>query len=218
MASTSKDYIKPQALYSQKVNKLSLKMNKEKLLAFMLRNIIEKYSINQLAKEIKISVGSAHKVLKELEKREVVTAEKLANAIFYKINLKNHETRKLCELLLVKDNVQKLKENKYAKIYAEDLKQLEKLSEIIILFGSIITKKEKAQDVDVLFIANKNKAEELIDKCAEISKSRTKIINPLIMTLKDFKDRLNEKDAVIINILRGGIILFGEDELVKLLQ
>lgn len=208
--------MKPKALYSQKVNKHSLKMkNEEKVLALLLREAGEKYSINQLAKKIKISVGSAHKILKDFERRKIVIADRIANAVLYRINFKNKEARKLCELLLIKDKAQKLEKNKYAKIYSEDLKQFESLADICTLFGSILTKREKARDVDVLFITKK--AEAVVDKCADISKSRTKTINPLIMNLKDFREKLIEKDAIVINILKNGVVLFGEEEIIKLL-
>lgn len=192
--------------------------NKNKLLAFLLRNARKKYNVNQLARALKISVGSAHKILKDFEKRGIVTAKKLANAIFYKINFENQEARKLCELLLVKDKTRRLKKNKYAKVYSDSLKRLEKLAKVIVLFGSILTKRKKAHDVDALFIANKNKAEQIVDACAEISKSRTKTVNPLIMTPQDFEEKILEKDKVVEGILKEGVVLFGEDKLVGLLR
>ena len=73
--------------------------NTKKIILFLLRNL-ELFNINQISKILKISVGSAFKILKELEKNNFVISTNLGNAKFYQINLNNEETLKWCEILL----------------------------------------------------------------------------------------------------------------------
>ena len=60
-------------------------------------------SINQISKRLGISVGSAFKILKGLEERGIVLPLNLGNAKFYKLNLENEETTRLCEFLLIEE-------------------------------------------------------------------------------------------------------------------
>src|SRR3989344_7973841 len=106
--------------------------NTTKLVLFLLRNIEKPgYNINQLAKFLSISVGSSFKILKELEKNKVVAAQALGNAVYYKLNLDNPETAKLCELLLLEEKRHLMS---YAKLYSESLQEF-KDAELVVLFG-----------------------------------------------------------------------------------
>ncbi len=186
--------------------------NTAKLIRFLLRNIIEYgYNINQIAKSLKISVGSSFKILKDLEKNNIVIAQNIGNAINYKLNLDNLEAVKLCELLILEEKRQL---NGYAKVYGELLQKFEK-AELIVLFGSVLTKKE-FNDVDVLFVTNKVK--EVNDFCLELSKIRTKPIIPLMLKKEDLIKELKNKKDAIISLIKVGIVLKGESVFVEVIK
>ena len=88
--------------------------NTKKIILYLLRNL-ELVNINQISKKLYISVGSAFKILKDLEKNNIVLSSKLGNAKFYQINLNNEETIKWCEIFLSEER-RNLKG--YPKIYA----------------------------------------------------------------------------------------------------
>jgi len=186
--------------------------NTAKLIRFLLRNT-EKYgyNTNQTAKFLKISVGSSFKILKELERNKIITAQTIGNAVNYNLNLDNPETIKLCELLLLEEKRQL---SGYARIYSESLQKFEK-AELIILFGSILKKKE-FNDVDVLFTANKPK--EVNDFCLEISKIRTKPVVPLILKKEDLINELKNRTEAIVSLIKEGIILKGESVFVEVIK
>jgi len=187
--------------------------NKNKILNFLLRNT-NQYNINEIAKILKLSVGSVHKILKSLEERKIVNLKQLGNASYYSLNLNNTETIKYCEFLLIEEKNNLLENNKTAKIYISDLEKYDAKS--VILFGSILNKEDKAKDVDVLFIIkNKKQINEINNFCLEISKIRTKKVNPLIMEEKDLIDNIKNKNNVILDILKKGIILKGENLFIK---
>lgn len=184
--------------------------NTKKILMYILKNP-ELNNINQISRKLKISVGSAFKILKSLEESDIVVSSELGNAKYYQINLNNNEARKICELLLIEE---KRKLNKYAKIYADEIQDF-KNAKLIILFGSILNNRE-FKDVDVLFITNKPR--EVTKFCLELSKIRTKPVVPLILRKKDLIKEIKTKKEVIIDLIKTGVVLKGESVFLELIK
>ena len=184
--------------------------NTKKIIHYLLRNL-ELVNINQISKKLSISVGSAFKILKELKKNSIVVSLSLGNAKFYQINLNNEETIKWCEILLSEER-RNLKG--YSKVYAEEIQKF-KHSELIILFGSVLTNKD-FNDVDVLFITNKPK--EVTKFCLNLSKIRTKPVVPLILKKEDLIKEIKNSKEVVLNILKTGIILRGDSVFLEVLK
>ena len=184
--------------------------NTRKIILYLLKNL-ELVNINQISKKIGISVGSAFKILKYLEKNNIFLSSNLGNSKFYQINLKNNESIKWCEILLLEE--QRYLEG-YSKIYAEEIEKFED-AELIILFGSILKNKD-FNDVDVLFISKKPK--EVMKFCLNISKIRTKPVVPLILEKKYLIKEIKDKKDIIINIIKTGVVLKGESIFLDLLK
>jgi len=184
--------------------------NTTKIIGYLLRNF-ELRNINQISKEINISLGSTFKILKDLEKNEIVLLKKLGNANYYILNLKNQETNRLCELILLEE---KRNLKSYAKIYSDEIKNF-KNADLIILFGSIL-KNKQFNDVDVLFVTNKIK--EVNKFCLEISKIRTKPITPLILKKSDLVKEIDNRKESILEIIKTGIVLKGESVFLEVIK
>ncbi len=186
--------------------------NTAKLMRFLLRNIEKNgYNINQIAKFLKISVGSSFKILKDLERRKIATTQTIGNATHFNLDLNNPETVKLCELLLLEERRQL---TGYAKIYGELIQNFRD-AELIVLFGSILTKRE-FNDVDVLFVTNK--AKEASDFCLEASKIRTKPIVPLILKKGDLVRELKNRREAVTSLIREGAVLKGESAFIEVIK
>jgi len=194
-----------------------LQVNLAKIIEHLSRNYPSQFNVNQIARVLKISVGSAHKILKLLNKKEILKAEKVGNGIYYTINLANKETEHLVKLVLAESRNRSLSKRPDASIYAQDLEKAKKLSKAGVLFGSIIEKKD-ARDVDVLFIIRRGGVKKIEDFCSSLSRVRPKRINPILMTSIDLRENLKNKDEVVLDIFRKGIILFGEDEIVNVFR
>lgn len=178
--------------------------NTIKIIRFLLRNAEKTgHNINQIAKSVKISVGSSFKILKGLEKDKIASSQIIGNAVYYALNLNNPETVKLCELLILEE---KRHLTGYARLYAESIEKFDK-AELIILFGSVLANKE-FNDVDVLFVTNRVK--EVNAFCLELSKIRTKPVVPLILKKEDLIKELKSRKESIISIIKEGIVLKGE--------
>ena len=184
--------------------------NTKKIILYLLKNL-EIVNINQISRKLGISVGSAFKILNELEKNNLVVSSKLGNAKFYQINLKNEETIRWGEILLFEER-RNLKG--YPKIYAEEIQKFE-YAELIILFGSILVNKD-FNDIDVLFITNKPK--EVTKFCFNLFKIKTKPVVPLILKKEDFIKEIKNKKEVVLNILKTGIVLRGESIFLEVLK
>jgi len=191
--------------------KMNLTKNMLKITEFLLRNIDKPgFNINQIARNTSISVGSAHEILHDLKKRDIAKTIDFKTSIYYKLNLNNSDTIDICKLI---SRESKRKLSSIAKVYSEEIEKFDK-AQIIIMFGSILVKKE-FNDVDVLFITNKVKEVNIF--CNEISKIRTKPINPLIMTFNDFINNIKIKHKVILDIINKGVIIKGEDKFMEAL-
>lgn len=186
--------------------------NTAKLIRFLLRNIERYgYNSNQVAKYLRISVGSSFQILKDLEKNRLVTARHIGNAVNYNLDLDNPETVKLCELLLLEE---KRKLSGYAKLYGESIQGFVK-AELIVLFGSILEKKE-FNDVDVLFVTKKPKG--VNDFCLDLSKIRTKPVVPLILKKDDLIKELKNGNEALLSLIKEGVILKGESVFVEVIK
>lgn len=186
--------------------------NESRIISFLLRNHAKPgFNINTIAKTLKISVGSAFKILKELEKNGMAAVARMGNACFYSLNLANEETAKLCELLLLEE---KRHLTGYAKLYAEDIQKYDK-AELIVMFGSVLRKKA-FNDVDALFVADDAKEASLF--CLNISKIRAKPVVPLILKKEDAIRELKQGNEVMQTIIKEGIVLRGESVFVEIVK
>jgi len=184
--------------------------NIKKIILYLLRNL-DLVNINQISKNLHISVGSAFKILKKLEESNIATPQNLGNSKFYQINLNNNEAVKLCELLLLEE---KRNLKRYSKLYSGELEKFES-TVLIILFGSILNNKE-FNDVDVLFITDRPK--EVTKFCLSISKIRTKPVVPLILKKEDLIKEIKNKKEVILDILKKGIVIKGESVFLEVIK
>lgn len=175
----------------------------------------ERYNVNQMARMLGISVGSAHKIVKRLEKEGIIISERMGNALFYRLNLENRETKRVTEIILMGRRNRILSKNPIARVYARALEGCA-AAEAVILFGSLLTKGEKAKDVDVLFLVRDRAGVKKVNSFC-LSLSRAKPVVPLIMTREDMRTKLREKNQVIVDIMKRGIVLSGEDTVVEVL-
>jgi len=185
--------------------------NSDKIINYLLRNPFANNSINKISHDLRISVGSAFKLLKQMESRGLVTSKSAGRALFYALNFTNPETRKLAELVLLKDGTNL---NPLSMVVKRDLEKVN--ADAIILFGSVLSKKEPS-DIDVLIVTGKKDVKKLQNSLKEVSRLHVKTISPLFLTPKDLKIGFRKQDEVVVDIIKSGKVVRGEDEIVKIL-
>lgn len=191
----------------------TLTENEAKIVNFITRNPTAWNSIRQVASKLKISAMGAQKILKRLEQSQIVKPETIGAGKYYKLNFNNKLTKKLTELVLSQSDL-----NTYAEMYAEDLKVLEPLAKACMLYGSILTKGEKARDVDIMVVLEKKNLEKVEKKVSELSKRRVKKIHLMMQTEKDLARNIKERNKAVLDLISNGAVLWGEYIILEVIE
>lgn len=186
--------------------------NEKKVLKLLMVSINIDYSINNIAKECHLSPNGALKILRKLEKEDILKTKRIANIISYKLNFDNENTLSILHLALVSKIEDKIKYRK------DDFKDLKEITDACIIFGSYITKKKAPNDLDVLFLLNKDKFKVYKKKLNDIKNIVPAKIHDVLQTENDLEDNICSQDKVILDILKEGILLWGHDKIIKVIK
>jgi len=172
------------------------------------------YNANSLSKVLNITSMGTLKILKRLEKQGILRSKQLGKAVFYTIDFKNSYAKTYLKFIL-----QKEAEQSGPKIgrWIVELRKFQPVAEMGILFGSVL-KKEEFNDVDLLLIIKKQQNRKVNSLLKDISGLSTKHIHTIKQTRADLKENLNAKDKVLLSIVRTGVILFGYDKIIEVIE
>ena len=171
------------------------------------------YNANSIAKHIGISSMGALKIAKRLEKENILTSRKLGKARFYKLNFNSDYVKQYVKFVLKRESEQA---PVYIKRWVVELRKIGG-ADFAILFGSVLKKHEEAKDIDVLLITDKGRFPKLKKEVDEINLINTKRLHPLYQTRKDLKENIKKRDKPVLDAIKG-IIVFGEDKIISLLE
>jgi predicted nucleotidyltransferase len=192
---------------------VSLTKNEAGTVNFLIRNFSQKYNINQLSRELKLSPRGIFKILKKLESKNYLISTKNGNNMFYDINFNSEEAMDMCKFVLAEE-----KQTPFIKVKIDDLKELKKIVDLAILFGSVLTKEKEANDVDVILVFNEKKFSEVERGIQKINLIAYKKLHAVYQTKKDFIENIKRKDKVIISAIKTGIIVWGRDLFMEALK
>lgn len=183
----------------------------QEILKILFKEFKESYNSRNLSKKINISHAGAFKLLKKLEERKIVLAKKIGKANIYSINLENNVAIKELELLLA------IEAQNYQN-WLEEFRELNEKSSLVILFGSIIRNEKEAKDIDLFVVSEKNKLPEIKKIIEDKNKLTAKKMHVIIQTKEDFIKDIKNKNKVSLEIIKTGIILFGNENLIKYMK
>lgn len=186
--------------------------NEEKAVLRILKNPENEYNANSISKIIKVTSMGALKLLKRLEKRSILKLRKVSNISFYKINFENEYAVDYVSLMLKSEAENS---SSYVKRWIGEMRKI-KNAGIGIIFGSVLSKGEVANDIDVLFAVEKNKFDNLSNEVEKLNLINEKKIHPVFQTKEDLMRNIEKKDKVVLEAIKG-IVTFGEKEFVKLI-
>lgn len=194
-----------------KINDIS--GNEMNFLIALLKSPEEELNSRNISKRIGISPMGALKIARKLEKEEILSSKHIGKGIYYKLNLEKDYIKHYIKFIL-----QREAENSspHIKRWINELKKITK-AEIIILFGSILTKNDKANDIDVLLITDNKKFNALKKEIDEINLLNSKKIHPIYQTKEDLNKNIKNKDKVILNAIEG-ILIKGEDTFIDIIE
>lgn len=168
---------------------ISLSKNEFIIIGFLARNFSKRFTIRNIASELKISAPGAHASLKKLEKSGIVTAEKLGTGLFYEIDYGNKVALHLTAASLVD----------YYTLKKIDTGDLEKEAKAIIFDGK-----------EMIVVASSKDSAEAVCRKQEIK--------CLCLTEDEFLEAIKSKESKIISILQKGNVLFGEELVISLIR
>ncbi len=200
------------------------------ILRAMSKNLSKWYYTRELAKLSRVGVGTVSSEFSKLAGDKLVEQKTEGQEKYYKLNLANPKTRKLCEFLETDRREKFYKNNrKLAWVLEDFVKRVSDFApevQSIILFGSAargqITPKS---DIDILTIVPNSEEEQFkklmnfIDRVAdEVSGRHPAKLVPVVMMAKDFEKGVENKKRLAEDVLRDGIVLFGEERYYHMLS
>lgn len=189
--------------------------NVKKALKIIFTDFLNNYNSYNIKEKIGISDVGSLKLLRNLKEKNILTSEKMGNAIFYKVNVVNEYAIKLLELVFLDNSSLP----SFVKGWIYDLRKFASSTKAILLFGSILRKGRDARDVDVCFILKNYKGyAKLQSEIDEMNKKNRLKIHPLYLSKKDFEEKLRGKDKPLIDMVKNCVVVHGEDLFVKVLK
>jgi predicted nucleotidyltransferase len=187
--------------------------NEMKFLLTILKSPEEELNSRNISKKIDISPMGALKIAKRLEKEEILSSKQIGRGKYYKIRLEKDYIKQYIKFILQREAEQS---SPYIKRWVNELKKITR-AKIVILFGSILTKGDKANDIDVLLITDNKNFNSLKKEIESINLLNTKKIHPIYQNGEDLKGNMKKKDKVILNAIKG-IFISGEDEFIGIIK
>ena len=186
------------------------------ILKVLLKDIANKHTVTTISNERKISRVRSWKLLKELEKEDLIKLSSIGNVKTgvkeITLNWNNPLLDKILALLLTEDALKQKK-------WRNNFKNLEHQIDFLILFGSILHSPNEANDVDILnFVSNEEDFLKINKTITNIQMSLNKKIHAINITEKEFMHELNEKNRAYMEALKKGIVLFGQENFIKFIK
>lgn len=190
-----------------------LTTNERRVLRLLATSRGKDYSINALAKACTITPNGMYKILTKLGKEGVLKVKPIANIKSYRLNFDNEKTARVLGLAFVSETGE-------GRIRAreQDLQPLKKVTGACILFGSYCTTKRMPADLDVLFVLEKKRFEAYTPALAKAQETAPVKIHDIIQTGADMVKNLIRNDPIITEAVRNGIVLWGTQVLVEVIE
>ena len=183
----------------------------------------------ELAQLSKAGKSTISEEFPRLVKLGVLNERREGREVYYRLNLANSTARKLCELFETEKRERFYNKNRriawslqdFTKLVFDTLPQ----TQSVVLFGSVARGQlTETSDVDLLAIVPTMEQQEFnslmksIDALATDMRGRYGLpISVVTMTMKDFETAVREKKRIAQDVLREGIVLFGEERYYQLL-
>lgn len=203
----------------------------ERILESFLPDFTEEKTSGEIMKMTQISYEPVYRHLKNLVEQQFIIQKIKGKTNLYTLNLESDEIRKVIEKWSIKKRKKFL--NKFAELkplineLIENIEFLGPYLLSLVLFGSVARGKfTKKSDIDILVVISIEKGKEkndLINEihriCSTLDMKYNRDISPLIVSLGDFYQMLEEKKDFTKNMIKDSIVLYGEEifyrELIK---
>jgi len=188
----------------------------EKIMKILLKEFYLNHTVSTLAQRLVMSRVGIWKILKRLESNKLIMLSSIGNGKTstqtIKLNWDNILVEKKLAFLLSEDAI---KQERWRFNFAE----LEKYVSFLLLFGSILHSPKEARDIDLFAVICNRKEFKTIDKIIfKIQVTQSKKLHFIDLTESEFEQELNKKNKVYIDALAKGVILYGQENFIRLIK
>ncbi|MDI6737394.1 MAG: hypothetical protein QME12_02650 [Nanoarchaeota archaeon] len=184
-----------------------------RFLLTILKSPEKDFNANSISKELKISPMGALKIARKLEKEGIISSKEMGRARFYSICFESPYAMQYLKFLLMREAEQALP---YTKMRIREIRKI-KNAEIAVIFGSVLEKQDKANDIDVLFITSQKKFAGLKKEVEAINRVNQKKVHGIYTTLDILGISFKRHEKAVFDAVKG-IVAIGEDKLLTLLK
>lgn len=176
---------------------------KRKLLTILLTNPKRRFYVRELSRDVKENINSVRCELKKLSSIGLVSSEREANLLYYKINV-------CCPLYKELKNL--IYKTEAFGPYLKEITNLPNDICVAFVYGSTAYDQEwEKSDID-LFVLGDIDGEKLHRYIFKLEEEIGREINTVHMNLSEFKAKIKKKNAFLKRVLSGEKIFIKGDE------
>ncbi|MBU4343392.1 MAG: nucleotidyltransferase domain-containing protein [Candidatus Omnitrophica bacterium] len=167
---------------------------KRKLLTLLLTNPKSKFYVREISRHIQENINSVREELKKLSSIGLVSSEKEANLLYYKINT---------HCPLYKDLKNLIYKTEALGSYLKEVSSFPNDIQLAFVYGSTAYNQEwERSDIDLLVIGDID-GEKLHRHLIGLEEKIGREINTVHMSLAEFKTKIKKKDTFLKRVLSG---------------
>ena len=188
--------------------------NIEKIFRYFALNLNKNLTIRQLSTETKIPYMTLNRIVKKLEKRDLITTKNVGNSIVCSLNKSNIITKQHIILASESFSSYLLEKKPLIKKIQKIIEEKKPSETSTVLFGSYaLGKEQKYSDIDLVFVSNfKRKIKKILNEFKTIERIHDIEINFMIFTEMQFKEMLKSKEENVgKQILNNHIVLYNPE-------
>src|SRR3989338_7126919 len=177
----------------------------------LLKDYTTFYNANSISKILQISHVGAQKILKRLLQQNIVISRTIGKSIIYKLNFADDYVHSLVVFLLAD-------EANHFKRWKEEFKELFKKDRVVLLFSSSVKDYAHANDIDLMIVLQNKEVTEVNAIIKKKEEMLPKKLHAIKLNHQDLLENVKKKDKAFIDIIKNGIILYGQDKYLEILK
>jgi len=184
---------------------------KVRILRLMLMNPKRQYTLSEIANALKLSPGSVHFALRDLEQYRILYVNRVGRSKAYAMNDAHVVYPQL-------ESVFKRESDAYRDVAAEFAARTQKQRiKNILLFGSVARGDTLTPgDIDILIVYKPGFDKKNMDGLVESMLDKYEaLISPIYLSETEVKDKMKRFDSFILTVMDEGVVLYGDEKWLK---
>jgi predicted nucleotidyltransferase len=178
----------------------ALTEKEKKIVLLLAKDFTTDYNARSLSRKVGMSPRGALKALKFLEQNGIARGRQVGKSIIYRLVYDEYSQMLVAEFLL---DESRTKAQRWIREFSEFRK-----AKALVLFGSAI-RSGTHNDIDLLIIVEKKDYDTLYKLVKAKNDILVKPIHPVWQTRSDMVKNILKRDAVVLEIIKTGIVLKG---------